>query len=185
MSLFEFLMVLVSLIVGLGLTEVLKGSARMIRSRDSLNIYWVHIVLILTIFIALLQQWWEIWGLRDTPEWTFPGLLMMMGGPVGLYLIAHLLFPKPLKNSDLTAYYYGPMRPVWLILVFTVVIASAFRPLIMGTNLFALDNATSFGGVIVAAVLALSTNKSLHAVILPLFFFGLLADVMLVNFAID
>jgi len=76
------------------------------------------------------------------------------------------------------------MRPVWLIGIFTVVIASTFRPLIMGTNLFDMDNATSFGGVILFAVLALSTNKSLHAVILPLLFFGLLADVMLVNFAI-
>ncbi len=60
MSLFEFLMVLASLIAGLRLTEVLKGSARMIRSRDSLNIYWAHIILIFLIFIALLQQWWEI-----------------------------------------------------------------------------------------------------------------------------
>ena len=34
MSLFEFLMVLVSIIIGLGLTEILTGVARMIRCRD-------------------------------------------------------------------------------------------------------------------------------------------------------
>ena len=113
MSLFEFLMVLVSLIIGLGLAEILTGIARSIRCRDSIRVYWVHAVLVAVFFVALLQQWWEIWGVRDTPEWSFPGLIMMLGGPVGLFLVAHLLFPEPMKNSSFREYYYGAMRPIW------------------------------------------------------------------------
>ena len=39
MSLFEFLMVLVSIIIGLGIAEVLTGVARQLRSRESTQGY--------------------------------------------------------------------------------------------------------------------------------------------------
>jgi hypothetical protein len=45
MSLFEFLMVLVSIIIGLGIAEILTGVARQIRCRGSIHRYWVHSVL--------------------------------------------------------------------------------------------------------------------------------------------
>ena len=64
MSLFEFLMVLVSIIIGLGIVEILTGIARQIRCRESIQGYWIHSVLVAIVFFALLQQWWEIWGVR-------------------------------------------------------------------------------------------------------------------------
>ena len=57
MSLFEFLMVLLSIIIGLGLAEILRGIARHIRNRDSASGYWVHAVVVCLVFVALLQQW--------------------------------------------------------------------------------------------------------------------------------
>ena len=45
MSLFEFLMVLVSIIIGLGIAEILTGIARQIRCRSSIQGYWVHSIL--------------------------------------------------------------------------------------------------------------------------------------------
>ena len=72
MSIFEFVMVLVSIIIGLGIAEILNGVAGQIRSRNTTRIYWLHSVLVAAVFLALVQQWWEIWGDRNTPEWTFP-----------------------------------------------------------------------------------------------------------------
>ena len=46
MQLFEFLMVLVSIIVGLGVAELLTGLARLLRARKSVRFYWVHALLI-------------------------------------------------------------------------------------------------------------------------------------------
>ena len=64
------------------------------------------------IFLALLQQWWEIWGTRDTPAWTFFGLLMMLAGPIGLFLIAHLIFPERIAEANTKSYYFNEMGPV-------------------------------------------------------------------------
>ncbi len=178
MSLFEFLMVLVSIIIGLGIAEVLTGIARQLRTRGSTQSYWVHSVLVAAIFFALLQQWWEIWGLRLEPEWPFYGLVMMVSGPVGLFLIAHLLFPEPMVGANIREYYYGVMRPVWLLGVFTVVASTVFRPLIFGQDLYTLDNASSLFFLIGFIALAISRRPIIHATLVPVFLAVILLDVL-------
>ncbi len=184
MGLFEFLMVLVSIIIGLGITEVLTGIARMIRCRASIAGYWVHSIVVAAIFFALLQQWWEIWDLRSATEWTFHGLLMMLAGPVGLNLIAHLLFPEPMQGANFREYYYGAMRPVWWLGAMTVVLATMFRPLIFGDSVRSPENATSFLFVFGFIALAISKRSILHVILVPIFLLLVLLDIFLWTFVI-
>jgi hypothetical protein len=185
MSLFEFLMVLVSIIIGLGIAEILRGIARLLRNRDSIEHYWLHSVLVVFVFVALLQQWWEIWGVQGMQQWTFFGLLMMLGGPIGLFLIAYLLFPQPIRGASVRNYYYGAMRPIWWLGVFTVTTATLFRPVVLGDALITVDNATSFLGFIGFIVLGLSTNKMLHSVLVPIFLGSIVWDVVALSFEIS
>jgi hypothetical protein len=60
MSHFEFLMVLVSIIVGLGVAEILTRVARQLRWRECTNGYWVHSCSVTLVFLALLQSWREL-----------------------------------------------------------------------------------------------------------------------------
>lgn len=184
MSIFEFLMVLVSLIVGLGVAELLTGVAGIIRDRDTVKTYWVHSLFIVIVFLALLQQWWEIWGVRDLPLWTFPGLLMMLGAPVGLFLIANLLFPDPIKGADFRDFYYQRMKPVLWIGVATVLLSVTFRPLVLGTDLIALDNVSSLLIMVVFASLAFTQKSWFHSLMVILVLCALAADVLLVGFKI-
>lgn len=184
MGLFEFLMVLVSIIIGLGIAEVLTGLARALRSSDSVQHYWVHSILVLAIFIAQLQQWWESWGLRDAPEWNFLALLLMLAGPVCLFLMAHLLFPERLEGADLRAYYYGGMRPIWWLGAVGVVAATSFRPLIFGNPLLTADNATSFLIFLGFILLFRSRRRVLHAVVVPALLLLLIWDILHWTFVI-
>ena len=185
MSLFEFLMVLVSIIISLGIAEILKGSARLLRCRNTVQHYWVHGVLVIFIFVALLQQWWEIWGVRNVSEWTFLGLLMMLSGPIGLYLIAQLVFPQPIRGASIREYYFGGMRPVWWLGLATVTLATLFRPIILGDPLLTIDNATSFLGFAGFIILGLSRNSVVHAILVPTFLATILWDVLALSFAIS
>ena len=185
MSIFEFLMVLVSLIIGLGVAEVLTGVARIIRDRDTVQTYWVHSLFIVIVFLALLQQWWEIWGVRDLPVWTFPGLLMMLSGPIGLFLIANLLFPEPLRDTDLRDFYYQIMKPVLLLGVATSLLSVAFRPLVLGSELIALNNLSSFLIAAVFVSMMLIQKSWYHGLMVTMVFVGICADVLLVGFAIN
>ena len=185
LSIFEFVMVLVSIIIGLGIAEILNGVASQLRHRRTVRFYWVHSVFAMAIFLALIQQWWEIWGLSTATVWTIVGLLMMLGGPVGLYLIAHLLFPENLRGADLRDYYYGEMRPVWSLAAITVVMATLFRPVVFGDTLIAPENATS--GLILAGALALAASRQgvLHAILVPTFLTLLVFDIFQWSFAMN
>ena len=178
-------MVLVSIIIGLGIAEILTGIARQIRCRGSVHGYWVHSVLVVAIFFALLQQWWEIWGLRVVLEWTFNGLVMMLSGPVCLFLIAHLLFPEPMQGANFREYYHGAMRPIWWLATFAVVLATLFRPLIFGSDLVSPDNATSFLLFFGFIVLAISRRAVLHAILVPVILLLVLLDIFQWNFVIS
>ena len=184
MSLFEFLMVLVSIIIGLGIAEILTGVARLIRCRDSIRGYWVHSVIVTAVFFGLLQQWWEIWGLRDTSEWTFLGLIMMLTGPVGLFIFAHLLFPEPMRGANIREYYYGITRPIWCLAAVTAILATSFRPLIFGSELLSPDNVTSFVLIVGFIVLAISRHPVLHAILVPVFLLLVLVDILHWTFVI-
>lgn len=79
MSLFEFLMILLSLIVGLGLAEILSGIARLLKENGVRGITLMHGAITTTVLIALLQTFWEAWSLRSQEVWSFPAMLLVLG----------------------------------------------------------------------------------------------------------
>ena len=184
MSLFEFLMVLVSLIIGLGVAELLTGVARVIRNRDSVRVYWVHGTFIVIVFLALLQQWWESWGARDVPAWTFLGLLMMLGGPIGLFLIAHLLFPEEFEGVDFQDYYYECMTSVLWIAIASILVSTTFRPVVFGGQLLTWDNLSSLLIMALFIVMVFTRNAVFHGVAAVVVLSALLADIILFNMEI-
>lgn len=179
MSLFEFLMVLVSMIVGLGVAEILTGIARLIRRRNFQQGYWLHWCGIALVFVALLQNWWELWDLSTVAVWSFPALALMLISPASLYLIAHLIFPDPDQDIAIEVYYHGQMRPIWWLGVVTALASTAFRPLAFGAELLSMDNSASVLLVLGFVALAVSDNRRLHAVLVPLFLLFLVIDVMI------
>ena len=55
MHVFEFLMVLVSIVIGLGLAALLTGVANVLRVRRQVHVYWVHALLVVGFFLAQAQ----------------------------------------------------------------------------------------------------------------------------------
>ncbi len=122
MQLFEFLMVLVSVNIGLRVTEVLSGAARLIRARDTVRWYWVHVLFQMALFLALFQQWWENWNLRGLPEISYGQTMGLFVGPVVLFLMGHLLYPDPVEDVDLRGYYYRQAPVLWGLAILVVLV---------------------------------------------------------------
>ena len=135
MNLFEFLMILLSLIVGLGLAEILSGVAGHVKRHGMRGFSWAHTVITLTVFIGLLQTFWEAWGLRAEETWSFPAMLLMLGSPICLYLIAHIIFPEPSEQPNLGDHYMDRAALCWPIAGLTVVVGTIFRPVAFGDQL--------------------------------------------------
>ena len=58
MGAFEYLSVLISIILALGMTRVLGGVGEMLQARSRHRVYWVHAVWIVNLFLYLVIAWW-------------------------------------------------------------------------------------------------------------------------------
>lgn len=184
MDRFSFVMVLLSIIVGLGVTELLSNVAKRIQNRAQVRGYWVHSALALLVALALMQQWWEAWDQRNVETWTFPILLLMLGGPVGLYIISHLLFPRGEGAVDLKAHYFEHSRTIFLIAAATVFFATIYRPLSFGHSVIDPDNAISLFGVTGFFVLAFVKRPIAHEIFVPLALAAALFDILYFHMSI-
>ena len=73
MSTFEFISVLLSIVVGLGLTRLLSGVGRALEMRRKLRFYWVQGVWILNLGLLFVSFWWAtLFGHADRETWLFP-----------------------------------------------------------------------------------------------------------------
>lgn len=178
MNLFEFLMIILSLIVGLGIAEILSGIARALKSSANPRISWLHILATLAVFLGLLQTFWESWGLRTEDTWSFPAMLLMLGSPICLYLMAYVLFPEHDEHAGLDDYYFQRARTLWPLASLTVMIGTLFRPLAFGYPLWVVDNASGIPVLIVCVILSMTKIRRVHQVLVPVVLASLLLDIL-------
>jgi len=181
MELFEFVMVLVSIIVGLGIATLLTGVANLLRARGTVRLYWVHSLAVALVFLAHAQVWWESWDLNSAPQWSFGGLLMMLGSPICLFLISHLLFPETLRDADLSEYYFEMARVVWPIGAMATLIGTFFRPVAFGSSILETGNLATIPTLLLCFVLASTSARRIHSVLVPTIFLVILLDTVLVT----
>ena len=58
MSTFEYLGVLISVLLGLAITHLVMGVASIVQNRDSTKAYWVHLLWVANTVIWINQYWW-------------------------------------------------------------------------------------------------------------------------------
>ena len=179
MGLFEFLMILVSVVIGLGLTEILTGWANLLRARRQVRFYWVHVLLQGGVFFALLQQWWEFWEMEGLGEISFLAVLVILAAPILLFLIAHLLFPTEAQGADLEEYYYDHSSLLWTLVVVGTLEGTFLEPLVFGYSLIHPANLSGIPMVAFSIVLAASKNRRAHSFLVPIIIVTVLLDTIL------
>lgn len=122
-ALYFHVRVMLGVVVGLALTHLLRGVARIIEHPQQKGIYWVHLVWVLSMFVFLLHFWW--WQLRLTNEvqWTFLMFVFLVSYALLLYLLAALLFPEQMGDyAGYREYFYS--RRAWFfgVLAFVYVV---------------------------------------------------------------
>jgi len=168
MSLFEFIMVLLSMIIGLGVAEVLTGLARALLHRR-LSIHSWHLLLLAAIvFVTLVQVWWESWTLHDVPEWSFPQLLLFLVNPILLYVLSHLLFPEIGSTKSLRDHYFENHRLLFGVVFATALSSLLFQPVAFASPIVAVHNLSSLVVLLGSLVLAVSSHPRVHDFMLPI-----------------
>ena len=111
MSSFEYLVALVSIIAGLGLTRALSGIAGVVHPRGNLKLSGVHIAWTGSVLLWLVAFWWFTFLLAPLDKWTTPLLLFVLLYGAVIYFLIALLYPdRPEAETDLFAYFLENRR---------------------------------------------------------------------------
>ena len=100
MTEFEYLAVLVSLILGLGITHLLSGVGRMIHRRGQYKPDAVHILWTAATFWILILNWWVFFESRRLEEWSFTLFLIVIVWAVLFFLMAVVLYPPDMSEGE-------------------------------------------------------------------------------------
>jgi hypothetical protein len=113
MDAFGYVSVILSVVIGLGLSHLLSGVVELFKSRRNVRFYWVHLLWVALTFVGHIFLWWTMWNLRLIRTWNFFSFLLVLLGPVLLYVAAAFLMPKaePGKSIDLRDYFYENHSP--------------------------------------------------------------------------
>jgi hypothetical protein len=168
-SRFEYLSVLVSIVIAYAMSEALSGWGQMIRVRDRVRPYPLHMGWSILSVLLMIQWWWGgFWRYRDVADLGYFGFLAVLSEPVLLVLLSFVLTPHPaeLCGRDLRAEYFRNRRWSFGIAAFLLVELALVDAFVADQSLWHPRNAIRGLGVAVLVTLAISARERLHAALL-------------------
>ena len=190
MSVFEYLGVLLSVILGLGLTHILSGVSKTIHARETMKIYWVHLLWALSVVIYIVVIWWGMFWWSSQESWTFYEFLLLIIYAVFLFMSASLLFPWDMpKDLDLEEHFYKTRPWFFSVMTLTWLLDIPETMLKAQGNLRDVPSLYFFFVAVQLSILVaclVTDNRTWHkiaAVIWPTFIFGFLSVTTLAKIA--
>jgi hypothetical protein len=138
MGVFEYIGVLISVIMGLGITHLATGATKLIQPRDEVRLYLPHALWTLNILIFILLIWWGMFWWSNHDTWYVYQYLFITLYAIALFFLASMLYPWDMASDiDVREYFFknrfwffGAMFVAWCLdIPETVVKANAdLRP---------------------------------------------------------
>lgn len=169
LSLFEFLMMIASVVVAVGMTEIVGGWGRMMRTRATVKPDWLHLGWTLAILIFLIGHWIGMWSYRDLEIETVGRVVSLVIPSVFCVLAAYAITPDvPTSGSlDIREYYMAKRAPVFLSLAAFMAATNLPDLVIAGVD----QTDVGFGALVgpsMLMVMAFTKHRWIHVVVLAL-----------------
>lgn len=123
MDAFGYLSVLLSIIVGLGLAQVLTACGRLIRHRERVRVYWPPLLWAGVLIVIYVQVWWSMFGLRAQTSWSFITFFVVLLQTITLYMMAAVVLPEEVTEHGLDLRLYYERQSPWLFGFFLATLA--------------------------------------------------------------
>lgn len=137
MTLFDFVTVMVSMILALSLGHLLDGISYLYKTRERVNWYLPHTLWMIGLVLTLVHHWWALWDFRAL-DWNYAHFLYVLIAPVTLSFGANLLAPE--RSGDQVAdlaQQFERVRKPFAIAMLVYVLAMWFDgPLLAGQDVF-------------------------------------------------
>lgn len=136
MDAFSYLSVLLSIILGLAITQILQGYRALILTDEKVSIDWLPLVWSVLILLFVTQSWWASFGMRTHENWTFlsfSGILLQMAL---LYMMAAVVLPDAPQGATIDlSQHFERHRAAMFGFLLAVLIASVVKDLLLDGRL--------------------------------------------------
>ena len=123
MSSFEFLSVLISVVVGLGIANILNGVGRLIHRAGDVAVPAMFVAWTLYLFFYMVIYWWTVvFGWQDWQNWNLVFFMFVLAYGVILFLLSVILFPSDMPDDWNPRVHFIGMRR-WFFGVFIALVA--------------------------------------------------------------
>lgn len=123
---FEYVIVLISLILGMGLAQLLNGIADMLAQYKKTRFSTAHSIFIAIVFLVFFQDWWYTYQYsKEIQKWSEPIVLGLLSFPIALFLLARFMFPTGSRSqeTDMYSYFYDNWRWLYSLFASTILIS--------------------------------------------------------------
>lgn len=127
MSPFEYVLPMVSILIGLAIGDLSLSLHRLLRARRRVAWDWLPLAAAALVLLLIIQFWWAFYGIGRAEVWTrYWAFMVLSAALVSMFLLASAALPDevPEDGLNLRAYYDENRRYFWIL--FTVFTLLAF-----------------------------------------------------------
>lgn len=107
MGIFEYLGVLISVIMGLGITHLATGTTKLIQHREGVRLYLPHTLWTINVLMYILLIWWGMFWWSGHENWYAYEYLFITVYAIVLFFLASMLYPLDMKEDiDVREYFF-------------------------------------------------------------------------------
>lgn len=183
MTPFEYLLALVSILVGLAIADLSVSLHRLLRARRFVRWDWIPLATAVMAALSILNFWWAFYRTGRLEIWPHYGSFLVLASYlISLFLLASAALPDevPEAGLDLREYYRDNQRYYWCLFALSLVGATATMALNAYGRTTLERFAVAAGGnvVMIALCLALARARSrrLHEIVISLLLLLLVAQ---------
>ena len=122
---FSYLSVLLSVVIGLAVTQILQGFRARMLSHAAIRHYWPVRVWAAVLLLVCAQTWWAMFDLRNRHDWQFDQFMALLAQTIVLYLVCGLVFPDMPRDVavDLREHYFAQRKRFFALAALGVVVS--------------------------------------------------------------
>jgi len=157
---FEYVSILVSIILGLGITQILSAFSDLLYHFKKVRFYWPHTLWVVFILFLHIQDWFITYQLRVKAVWSLPALSFVLLYPISLFLVAKMLLPtnESEEQEDMKRFYLLQFPIIFFLTSFSIISSILFNYFFLGVGW--LEQAPLF--LFLFAVLYMAFRKISH-----------------------
>ena len=183
---YQHLVVVMSIVLGLSVTQLLKGLAQLYRTRNRVRPYWLHTAWIVLLVFYSLVLWWLHWNYRSIEEWSFSRFVLYLSPMIVFYFLTSIVIPDPSDPvSNYREHYFSSRVGFFGIFALQLVLVHGAGVIVRRLPLLDPSDPFRMAMLVLLLIAMRSASPRVHAVVLTLFAIAIVAFVMLFHLRLD